>query len=159
FSTAEGEKWVLLVSINPGGPNTGSATQYFVGDFDGKTFTTTQNDIRWMDYGADNYAGVTFSNTGDRKLLIGWMSDWEYANDGPAATWRSGDTIVREVGLAKEGDKWLLPSTPAPELDKVSERATKSQSVDLANAAELSDAIASLETTLEVSVTWNRATG
>src|SRR5690606_38509179 len=76
FSTPEGEKWVLLVSINPGGPNTGSATQYFVGDFDGKTFTSEHNDIRWMDYGPDNYAGVTFSNTGDRKLLIGWMSNW-----------------------------------------------------------------------------------
>src|SRR5690606_13302674 len=91
-STAEAENWVLLVSINPGGPNTGSATQYFVGDFDGKTFTSEHNDIRWMDYGPDNYAGVTFSNTGDRKLLIGWMSNWEYANDVPASTWRSGNT-------------------------------------------------------------------
>ncbi|MBD1421379.1 glycoside hydrolase family 32 protein [Sphingobacterium chuzhouense] len=159
FSTAEGEKWVLLVSINPGGPNTGSATQYFVGDFDGKTFASAHNDIRWMDYGPDNYAGVTFSNTGDRKLLIGWMSNWEYANDVPASTWRSGNTIVRELGLSKEGDKWLLTSTPASEIDKVSEVTTKSKSVELTNEADLSDAIASFGNTFDASFTLKKATG
>src|SRR5690606_11475123 len=76
---------------------------------------------------------LTFSNTEDRKLLIGWMSNWEYANDVPASTWRSGNTIVRELGLAKEGDKWLLTSTPVSEIDKVSEVTTKSKSVELAN--------------------------
>ena len=159
FSTAEGKKWVLLVSINPGGPNTGSATQYFVGDFDGKTFTSAHEDIRWMDYGPDNYAGVTFSNTGDRKLLIGWMSNWEYANDVPASTWRSGMTVVRELGLAKEGDKWLLTSTPASEIDKVSEVTTKSKSVELANEADLSDAIAALGNTFDASFKLNNAIG
>lgn len=32
-------KWVLIQSLNPGGYNGGSGTQYFVGDFDGKQFT------------------------------------------------------------------------------------------------------------------------
>ena len=110
--TPEGDKWVLLVSINPGGPNTGSATQYFVGDFDGTTFTTNQKDIRWMDYGPDNYAGVTFSNTGNRHILIGWMSNWAYANMVPASTWRSGMTIPRILSLQKVSEKWFLVSSP-----------------------------------------------
>jgi len=122
FSTPEGEKWALLVSINPGGPNRGSATQYFVGDFDGKTFRTEQPDVRWMDHGPDNYAGVTFSNTGGRQILIGWMSNWMYANIVPASTWRSGNTVVRELGLAKSHDNtWLLTSNPVAELDGFAE--------------------------------------
>ena len=115
FSTAEGDKWVLLVSINPGGPNGGSATQYFIGDFDGTTFRSDQQDIRWMDYGPDNYAGVTFSNTGDRHILIGWMSNWAYANAVPASTWRSGMTIARTLSLEKVDDQWHLGSLPLME--------------------------------------------
>lgn len=119
FATSEGEKWVLLVSINPGGPNTGSATQYFVGDFDGKTFSSVQQDIRWMDYGPDNYAGVTFSNTEGRHILMGWMSNWEYANVVPASTWRSGNTVARDLTLTKVNDKWILASQPVTELKNV----------------------------------------
>lgn len=118
FSTSDGDKWVLLVSINPGGPNTGSATQYFVGDFDGTKFTTTQRDIKWMDHGPDNYAGVTFSNIPNRNILIGWMSNWAYAGVVPASTWRSGMTIARELSLLKNNDDWVLSSTPVKELDK-----------------------------------------
>lgn len=157
FSTPEGEKWVLLVSINPGGPNTGSATQYFVGDFDGNTFTSDHEDIRWMDYGPDNYAGVTFSNTEDRKLLIAWMSNWEYANDVPTSPWRSGSTIVRELGLAKEGDEWLLTSTPTKEIDEASEVTTQPKSVELTDETDLSEAIASLGNTFDASFTLNKA--
>lgn len=151
FNTAEGEKWVLLVSINPGGPNTGSATQYFVGSFDGHTFTTDQNDIRWMDYGPDNYAGVTFSNTGERKLLLGWMSNWEYANQVPTKTWRSGNTIVRELGLAKDDTGWMLTSTPVAELDKTSKSMLKSKNIQMNKTIDLSKAIAKLGNTFDVS--------
>ena len=151
FQTSEGKKWVLLVSINPGGPNTGSATQYFVGDFDGRTFTSSQKEILWMDFGPDNYAGVTFSNTGDRKLLIGWMSNWEYANNVPASTWRSGNTVVRELGLTKEGNAWLLTSTPAKEIDKVSKKEVDPKSVKVENEVDLSSAIATLLNTFDAS--------
>lgn len=119
FKTNEGDKWVLLVSINPGGPNTGSATQYFVGNFDGKNFTSDQTDIRWMDYGPDNYAGVTFSNVGDRHVLIGWMSNWEYANVVPASKWRSAMTVARELSVTKVGEKWILASQPVQELKEI----------------------------------------
>jgi fructan beta-fructosidase len=73
----QGKKiWVLIVNLNPGGPNGGSGTQYFVGDFNGHQFIPFDMDTRWLDYGPDEYAGVTFSNTGNRKLFLGWMSNW-----------------------------------------------------------------------------------
>ncbi|WP_083928281.1 glycoside hydrolase family 32 protein [Spirosoma panaciterrae] len=108
--------WVLLVSINPGGPNGGSATQYFVGDFDGKTFKPYSTKTKWMDYGTDNYAGVTFANTGNRSILMGWMSNWQYAQVVPTATWRSAMTIPRLLQLKDVNKELYLSSTPVKEL-------------------------------------------
>jgi levanase/fructan beta-fructosidase len=126
---ADEEKWVLLVSINPGGPNGGSATQYFVGDFDGKNFTVDtffEQDLKskkaiWIDYGRDNYAGVTWANIPEsdgRKLFIGWMSNWDYARDVPTETWRSAMTIPRELKLKKINGSYKLCSFPINELNK-----------------------------------------
>jgi fructan beta-fructosidase len=108
--------WVLSVSINPGGPNKGSATQYFVGDFDGHQFNTNSNKTKWLDYGTDNYAGVTFSNTGNRKIAIGWMSNWLYAQQVPTYKWRSAMTIARELGLQEVGEEMYVTSMPVKEL-------------------------------------------
>ena len=117
--------WVLLVSMNPGGPNGGSATQYIVGDFDGHTFKPYATDIKWMDYGPDNYAGVTFSNVGERNILIGWMSNWNYANVVPTEKWRSAMTVPRELSLVQQSlnsnsnansNEFLLVSSPVKEL-------------------------------------------
>ena len=102
------EKWVLLISINPGGPNGGSATQYFVGDFDGKNFTTDQKDIKWIDYGPDNYAGITYNNLPeDNRIFIGWMSNWLYGEKIPTSTWRSAMTLPRKLELHKTADYFL----------------------------------------------------
>lgn len=111
--------WVLIVNINPGGPNKGSAGQYFLGDFDGKTFTAHSKETKWLDYGADNYAAVTFANTGDRVLLMGWMSNWQYANQVPTDPWRSANTISRELGLKAVGKELYLTSVPAKELNAI----------------------------------------
>ncbi|RCR68859.1 glycoside hydrolase family 32 protein [Larkinella punicea] len=108
--------WTLLVSINPGGPNGGSATQYFVGDFDGKTFKPYSTETKWLDYGTDNYAGVTFSNTGNRTILMGWMSNWQYANVVPTDPWRSATTVPRELGLKEVNKELFLTSVPVEEL-------------------------------------------
>ena len=114
--------WVLLVSMNPGGPNGGSATQYILGDFDGHEFKPYSIDIKWMDYGPDNYAGVTFSNVGDRNILIGWMSNWNYANVVPTVKWRSAMTVARELKLIEQNNKninsnrFLLVSSPVKEM-------------------------------------------
>lgn len=109
--------WVLLVNLNPGAPNGGSGTQYFTGRFDGTTFTPLHRHTRWMDYGPDNYAGVTWSNTGSRRLLIGWMSNWLYGQQVPTRRWRSAMTIARELTLEKHNDEYWLLSKPVPELD------------------------------------------
>lgn len=117
------EKWVLVCNINPGGPFGGSATQYFVGDFDGTTFTAdtdANGDIptKWMDFGKDHYATVSWSDTPDnRRTLIGWMSNWQYGADVPTLQFRSANTLPREAGLFKGADGQLyLSSTPSPEL-------------------------------------------
>ena len=113
------EKWVLLISINPGAPKGGSGTQYFVGDFDGKSFKTTQNDIKWIDNGADNYAGVTYNNTPDNKrIFIGWMSNWSYARNTPTKSWRSAMTLPRELSLTKINGDYVLKNTPVAQFKK-----------------------------------------
>lgn len=102
------EIWVLLVSLNPGGPNKGSATQYFLGDFDGKTFHPFSTETKWIDYGPDNYAGVTWDNTGDKRYFMGWMSNWSYAQQVPTYTWRSAMTLPRELRIEKAGTEYIL---------------------------------------------------
>ncbi|MUP42326.1 glycoside hydrolase family 32 protein [Christiangramia aestuarii] len=124
----EETKWVLIQSLNPGGYNGGSGTQYFVGDFDGKKFTPEtymeklgEKHEYWIDFGRDNYAGVTWANIPQddgRKLFIGWMSNWLYAQEVPTQTWRSAMTVARELKLVKEGDRYLVTSEPVEELKK-----------------------------------------
>jgi fructan beta-fructosidase len=112
-------KWVLIVSINPGGPNGGSATQYFIGDFDGKTFRADALPYPlWMDYGRDNYAGVTWSNIPEndgRKIFMGWMSNWDYANNVPTHNFRSAMTVARELKIANNGKHLVVSNYPVAE--------------------------------------------
>lgn len=119
----QGKKiWVLLVSINPGGPNIGSATQYFTGSFNGKNFIPFQTDIKWLDYGTDNYAGVTWSNTGNRKVFVGWMNNWQYANIVPTTQWRGATTIPRELTIQKVDKQYFIASQPAKEINLIVKR-------------------------------------
>ncbi|HEX2532314.1 MAG TPA: glycoside hydrolase family 32 protein [Chitinophagaceae bacterium] len=111
--------WVLLVSINPGGPNGGSATQYFTGSFDGRSFRPSDTLTRWVDYGPDNYAGVTWSHTGKRKIFLGWMNNWQYANVVPTQNWRGAATLPRDLGLEKIGAQYFLTSRPVAALRKL----------------------------------------
>ena len=105
----EGRKrWVLIVSVVTGAPNGGSGTRYLVGDFDGHRFVPEHDDVRWLDHGPDNYAAVTFHNTGDQMLLIGWMSNWTYAQMVPTAPWRSAMTLPRELSLVRLNGLVLL---------------------------------------------------
>jgi fructan beta-fructosidase len=122
------QHWVLVANLNPGGPNGGSATQYFVGNFDGRQFTPYQTDTRWIDYGPDEYAGITWSNTGDRKIFLGWMSNWQYANVVPTKIWRSAMTVPRELRLEKVGEKFLVASEPVQELNRLAVQTTNVES-------------------------------
>ena len=116
------KKWVLVCNINPGGPFGGSATQYFVGDFDGKTFKVDVDaegnvPTKWMDFGKDHYATVSWSDAPDgRRTVIGWMSNWQYATEVPTLQYRSANTLPREMGLFEEKGQYYVSSTPSPEL-------------------------------------------
>ena len=130
-----GKKWVLLCNLNPGGPFGGSATQYFIGDFDGKTFTSDTDDsgkvpTKWLDYGKDHYATVSFSDAPDgRRTVIGWMSNWQYAPEVPTMQFRSANTLPREVGIFRAPDGQLyVSSTPSPEVDALRGALVKSVS-------------------------------
>ena len=133
-------KWVLIQSLNPGGANGGSGTQYFIGDFDGKTFTMDSNFAKkveqqkavWIDYGKDNYAGVTWNNVPSadgRRLFIGWISNWDYAQDVPTNAWRSSTTIAREIELIKKGNDYSLISNPVKEINKYISKTIKEKSL------------------------------
>jgi sucrose-6-phosphate hydrolase SacC (GH32 family) len=107
------DKWVLLVSLNPGGYQIGSGTQYFVGQWNGKEFIADDLQTRWLDYGRDNYAGVTFSNApDDKKIFLGWMSNWHYAGKVPTDPWRSAMTLPRELSL--QGDRIIQTPVSNP---------------------------------------------
>ena len=117
------EKWVLICNLNPGGPFGGSATQYFIGDFDGKTFTSDTDasgriPTKWMDFGKDHYATVSWSGTPqNRRTVIGWMSNWQYAAEVPTTQYRSANTLPRDLSLFRAPDGEIyLASAPAAEL-------------------------------------------
>jgi len=123
------EKWVLIVSHGgESSPNGGSGTRYFIGDFDGTTFTTNQKESKWIDYGTDNYAGVTYNNTpNNKRIFIGWMSNWNYATVTPTKTWRSAMTLPRELQLLKNEDGYLLKSQLIDGFDKLTSKVPESQ--------------------------------
>ena len=110
-------KWVMTMNINPGCWFGGSATEYFVGDFDGKKFTCPDADeVKWLDWGKDHYATVTFSNTGDRVLGITWMSNWQYANLTPFKQNRGANGLPRELKLYEKNGKYYISEDVAPEV-------------------------------------------
>lgn len=115
------KKWVLVCNLNPGGPFGGSATQYFVGTFDGKRFVNESPAVtKWMDWGKDHYATVTWSDAPDnRRIAIAWMSNWQYANDVPTSQYRSPNSIPRDLSLFAIDGGIYLQSAPSPELLKL----------------------------------------
>ena len=113
------EKWMLICNINPGGPSGGSATQYFIGDFDGHKFTCDSKPevTKWMDYGKDHYATVSFDNAPNgRRVAIAWMSNWQYANQVPTQQYRSGNSIPRDLGLFEYKGETYCSVVPSPEM-------------------------------------------
>ena len=114
------EKWMLVCNINPGGPSGGSATQYFTGEFDGHKFVcdTKPEVTKWMDYGKDHYAAVTFDNAPDnRHVIIAWMSNWQYANQVPTKQYRSGNSIARDLHLYEHNGDTFVGVVPSKEVD------------------------------------------
>lgn len=118
-------RWVMLVSIGDDSAFVeGSRTQYFIGDFDGTAFIPdkrSKGDVRWLDYGRDNYAGVSWSDipaADGRRLFIGWMSNWKYANLTPTDSWRGAMTLVRELKLEMLEGEVMVTQQPIREIEK-----------------------------------------
>ena len=112
--------WVLLVSTSPGGPNGGSVTQYFIGQFDGRNFTTNQTETLWLDWGTDNYASVSFFNDPkDRSNIIGWMNNWAYADRIPTGDFRGQMTLPRILTVERVGQDLRLKSNLAEEFENL----------------------------------------
>ena len=132
------EKWMLICNINPGGPFGGSATQYFIGDFDGYKFVcdTKPEVTKWMDYGKDHYATVTFDNAPEgRHVAIAWMSNWQYANLVPTKQYRSCNSIPRDLGLFEYDGDIYCSVLPSPEMTAA--RKTKKPGKAITEACEL----------------------
>ncbi|MCF8302024.1 MAG: glycoside hydrolase family 32 protein [Bacteroidales bacterium] len=120
----EDKRWVMIVSIGDGAPNGGSGTQYFIGDFDGEKFTNVNpaGTELWIDWGRDNYAGVTWANIPEkdgRRIFLGWMSNWRYATMVPTYKWRSAMTVPRKLELYSTPEGICLSSEPVDELTKL----------------------------------------
>ena len=131
------EKWMLVCNINPGGPSGGSATQYFVGDFDGHKFTCESKPevTKWMDYGKDHYATVTFDNAPNgRHVALAWMSNWQYANQVPTLQYRSANSIPRDLGLFEYKGNTYCSVTPSEEITAAR---SKKPSKSLCEACEM----------------------
>ena len=131
------EKWMLVCNINPGGPSGGSATQYFVGDFDGHKFTCESKPevTKWMDYGKDHYATVTFDNAPNgRHVALAWMSNWQYANQVPTMQYRSANSIPRDLGLFEYKGNTYCSVTPSEEITAAR---SKKPSKSLSEACEM----------------------
>lgn len=150
------KKWVLICNINPGGPFGGSATQYFVGTFDGKTFINESPAItKWMDYGKDHYAAVTWSNAPeDRKISLAWMSNWEYANNVPTEQYRSANAVPRDLGLYTKNGQTYLSSTPSPEIAALRGKAQKKGSFKVDRSHEINPILASNDGAYEIEITF-----
>lgn len=118
IDNSQESKWVLIVSIGDDPSlDKGSRTQYFIGTFDGSEFKAEHDEIKWLDYGKDNYAGVSFSDVPDRRIYLGWMSNWRYANSVPTVGWRSQMTLPRTLTLSRSGGRLQLLQRPVDEVE------------------------------------------
>ena len=148
------KKWVLLCNLNPGGPFGGSATQYFVGTFNGKEFVNeSPSQTKWMDWGKDHYATVTWSDAPDnRRIAIAWMSNWQYANDVPTSQYRSPNSVPRDLSLFTVDGETYLQSAPSPELLKLRD-ISKKRSFKVNGTRTIKDMIAGNEGAYEIELT------
>ena len=148
------KKWVLICNINPGGPFGGSATQYFVGTFNGKEFVNeSPSKTKWMDWGKDHYATVTWSDAPDnRRIAIAWMSNWQYANDVPTSQYRSPNSVPRDLSLFTVDGETYLQSAPSPELLKLRD-VSKKRSFKVNGTRIIKDMIAGNEGAYEIELT------
>lgn len=149
------KKWVLICNLNPGGPFGGSAAQYFVGSFDGKKFVNeSPTQTKWLDWGKDNYATVTWSNApAGRCIALGWMSNWQYANNVPTTQYRSTNTLARDLTLYRAGGELYLKSKPSPEIKKARAEEKKISTFEVKGNYEVASLLADNKGAYEIEMT------
>lgn len=149
------KKWVLICNLNPGGPFGGSAAQYFVGSFDGKKFVNeSPTQTKWLDWGKDNYATVTWSNApAGRCIALGWMSNWQYANNVPTTQYRSANTLARDLTLYRVGGELYLKSKPSPEIKKARAEEKKIPTFEVKSNYEVASLLADNKGAYEIEMT------
>lgn len=149
------KKWVLIVNINPGGPFGGSATQYFVGSFDGHKFVNeSPKATKWMDFGKDHYATVTWSNAPhNRVIALAWMSNWQYANEVPTMQYRSSNSVPRDLRLFVKDGETYLQSAPSPELLALRKDKVMSKSFSVGKAYTIDQLMSDNKGTYEITMT------
>jgi fructan beta-fructosidase len=114
-------KWVLSLSgSHPAGPGF-VGMQYFVGDFDGKTFTSEQIGPLYLEHGKDFYAGIVFNNVKDRTVMLGWVNNWTYGNQIPTETWRGAFSVPRELSLKETSEGLRISQLPITEFNRLRE--------------------------------------
>lgn len=149
------KKWVLICNLNPGGPFGGSAAQYFVGSFDGKKFVNeSPTQTKWLDWGKDNYATVTWSNApAGRCIALGWMSNWQYASNVPTTQYRSANTLARDLTLYRVGGELYLKSKPSPEIKKARAEEKKIPTFEVKGNYEVASLLADNKGAYEIEMT------
>ena len=149
------KKWVLIVNINPGGPFGGSATQYFVGSFDGHKFVNeSPKATKWMDFGKDHYATVTWSNVPQNRVIaLAWMSNWQYANEVPTMQYRSSNSVPRDLRLFVKDGETYLQSAPSPELLALRKDKVMSKSFSVGKAYTIDQLMSDNKGTYEITMT------
>ena len=149
------KKWVLICNLNPGGPFGGSAAQYFVGSFDGKKFVNeSPTQTKWLDWGKDNYATVTWSNApAGSCIALGWMSNWQYANNVPTTQYRSANTLARDLTLYRAGGELYLKSKPSPEIKKARAEEKKISTFEVKGNYEVASLLADNKGAYEIEMT------
>lgn len=149
------KKWVLIVNINPGGPFGGSATQYFVGSFDGHKFVNeSPKATKWMDFGKDHYATVTWSNAPQNRVIaLAWMSNWQYANEVPTMQYRSSNSVPRDLLLFVKDGETYLQSAPSPELLALRKDKVMSKSFSVGKAYTIDQLMSDNKGTYEITMT------
>lgn len=146
-------KWVLAVSIDNGTLNGGSGIQYFVGNFDGHQFEYTGEKPKWFDYGKDNYAGITCHDTKEgRRIFLGWMNNWQYANLIPPSNWRGVLTIPRELLLTKSYGDYLMNTQPVRELQQIKNQTKAIKEAEISGFVDLAS---DFDMPLDLSLNYN----
>ena len=150
------KKWALIVNVNPGCYFGGSATQYFIGDFDGTKFICDNqpNVTKWMDWGKDHYATVTWSNAPEgRHIALAWMSNWQYANNVPTTQYRSGNSVPRDLSLYTSAGETYLKSSPSRELLKLRGKEEKKHSFKVDRTYNMDKLLSDNTGTYEIEMT------